>query len=574
VGLQRATTVVRLDPADCFSPIPSGADDDVESQFYVPAMAKLVTAAGTSAAAFIRCAPSTKSPVSFSSLAIIPIPPFLVPCAAANAHSSFAELGVAMAAEIAAAAFTTEGGKKLVATEGGARLLQFIWWAERPISVTEDYRAAITLIADPRPSVAKWRDSAIREAIGIAEPAPAPAATGIEHTVLTTELVGALGDLRKTMDSIALKETSSEAEGAKNLGKLPSHLQTLLFRLSYVPGLPEPLKLTPEGVSFMSQATLASATSLLKTALRQKFGLNVTVQAGSVQALRNGLLIWDDPSVPGNHSVFQYYAPTPGDTADSAQDLAWHLTSTEGRGVESSDIQKAMKLKPRASGSAFGCSRQVLHFGCVHGFLYGQSSPIHEALKELAEWMLSAGAMSVLERMADRVPKFYERLLATVDIRVQEYISSCAYADEAEAIESSLINFETIKTSLRLQNSSDLAGPIFPGSPAAPVSGEKRTAADDISPDNSKTRPVANISPHPSLALLTFPEWDKVRKSTDSLPKANGKTVCARFHCRQACFTGCTNVHGKLGKGAIKLMEKWIAESKAAHSKGEGGTSP
>jgi hypothetical protein len=86
----------------------------------------------------------------------------------------------------------------------------------------------------------------------------------------------------------------------------------------------------------MAQSTLASATSLLKTALLQKFGLSVIVQAGSVEALRKGQIIWDNPTSPGNHSMFQYYAPTPGDVADSAQDLGWgHLTSTEGRGVKS-----------------------------------------------------------------------------------------------------------------------------------------------------------------------------------------------------------------------------------------------
>jgi hypothetical protein len=44
----------------------------------------------------------------------------------------------------------------------------------------------------------------------------------------------------------------------------------------------------------MAQHTLASATSLLKTALRQKYGLSVMVQAASLQALRKGQLVWDD----------------------------------------------------------------------------------------------------------------------------------------------------------------------------------------------------------------------------------------------------------------------------------------
>jgi hypothetical protein len=147
----------------------------------------------------------------------------------------------------------------------------------------------------------------------------------------------------------------------------------------------------------MAQHTLASATSLLETAYRQKYGLSVMVQAASVQALRTGQLVWDDPSSPGNHSISQYYSPTPGDIADLASELAWHLTSTEGRGVKGADIKKAMKLWPRAAGSVFGCSRQVLHFRCVHGFLYKDGC---DSLKGFSEWMLSVGAISTLERLA------------------------------------------------------------------------------------------------------------------------------------------------------------------------------
>jgi hypothetical protein len=37
--------------------------------------------------------------------------------------------------------------------------------------------------------------------------------------------------------------------------------------------------------------------------------------------------------------------------------------------------------------------------------------------------MLSALAISILERRASKHGRFYERLLATLDIRVQEYIA-------------------------------------------------------------------------------------------------------------------------------------------------------
>jgi hypothetical protein len=264
------------------------------------------------------------------------------------------------------------------------------------------------------------------------------------------------------------------------------------------------------GRLFMKQHTLASATLLLKTALRQNYGLSVMVQPASVQALRTGQLMWDDPAVPGSHNVFQYYSPTPTDCQDSATYLAWHLTSTEGRGVEGADIKKALKLQPRVANSVFGASRQVLNFGCAHGHLYGENCPIHDGLKTFAEWMLSASAISILERLVSKHGRFYERLLATLNIRVQEYISSWADSSDVDEIESSLLSFGLLKRNLRLQNISDLVGPVFPepqGTPKSP--GAKRSNNDGGSP-SVKSRVITKGNPHPSLALTSSSEWEKV----------------------------------------------------------------
>jgi hypothetical protein len=137
------------------------------------------------------------------------------------------------------------------------------------------------------------------------------------------------------------------------------------------------------------------------------------------------------------------------------------LTSTNGRGVEGADIKKGLKLQPWVANSVFGASRQVLNFGCAHEHLYGENCPIHNGLKTFAEWMLSASAISILERLASKHGRFYEQLLATLNIRVQEYISSCAGSSDIDEIESSLLNFGSLKRSLLLQNISDLVGPVL-----------------------------------------------------------------------------------------------------------------
>lgn len=313
----------------------------------------------------------------------------------------------------------------------------------------------------------------------------------------------------------------------------------------------------------MAQHTLASATSLLKTALRNTYGLSVTVQGASVQALRTGLLLWDDPATPGNHSIFQYYSPTPGDSTDAAADLSWHLTSTEGRGIEGEEIKRAMKLKPRVAQSTFGASRQVLNFASAHGFLFGDGCPIYINLKSFADWMLLPAAMATLERLASKHPRFYERLLATLDIRIQEYIASCSDATTVDEIESSLVLFESLQQALRVQNVSELVGPVFPDA-TGPVG--KRKADDSVGKASSPPksgRSETNKNPHPSLALKTFSEWDKVRRFTDIVPKSDGVDICARFHCRQVCNSSCEHNHSHLSPLLVKEMETWVKESKA-----------
>ena len=194
-------------------------------------------------------------------------------------------------------------------------LVQFMWWGAQASTVSEDYRVAITLLTDPKPSILVWKNRTITKYIG---PAPDPTAMKPMTTTPTnahhTALINVLGTLKTTMDSVILKDPDKTSDGNKHFARLPDHLKTLLFHLGHVPGTPEPgtpelTALCADGVSFMLQHTLVSSTSLLKTVLRKKSGLSVMVQSASVQALRTGQLIWDDLSVPGNHSIFQYYSP-------------------------------------------------------------------------------------------------------------------------------------------------------------------------------------------------------------------------------------------------------------------------
>jgi hypothetical protein len=298
VGLQKSTTVVGIATGDCFRDIP----EDNEETIKVPPFPKLASA--TTPLAFKNVEPPSKSP-SLMTLGVIPVPPFLLPCFANNAHSSFEELGQACAEHIKDSEIITKG-VGMSENNHCRALVQFMWWAAKGSPDTDDYRIGIKLLADPRPSIVKWRDTAIAESLTLTTTETAAKSSGADPGLFSEALVGALGSLKETMDAINLKEPAASSDSSKHFARLPDHLKTLLFRLSHIPGEPEPTELCEDGLRFMQQHTLASATSLLKTALRQNYGLSVMVQPASVQALRTGQLLWDDPATPGSHSIFQY----------------------------------------------------------------------------------------------------------------------------------------------------------------------------------------------------------------------------------------------------------------------------
>jgi hypothetical protein len=141
----------------------------------------------------------------------------------------------------------------------------------------------------------------------------------------------------------------------------------------------------------------------------------------------------------------------------------------------------------------------------MHGFLHKDGSQIHAALsKELCRIDAIGGSHNGPREIGRKKKnRFYESLLATLDIQVQAYVSSCThYATEAEAIESSLLKFDPIKQNLRLQN---ISGPVFPDTQSPGTGGLKRPAKGRgvVAGTIPKSKPVANSNPHPSLALTS-----------------------------------------------------------------------
>jgi hypothetical protein len=112
----------------------------------------------------VQAGQDAKSP-TLKTLGILPVPPFLIPYLASNSHSSFEELGHACVNYLKDLELTCKDGLAISENSHCHALVQFMWWAAKGMPETEDYRIAVTLLVDPRPSVVKWRNSAISGAL-------------------------------------------------------------------------------------------------------------------------------------------------------------------------------------------------------------------------------------------------------------------------------------------------------------------------------------------------------------------------------------------------------------------------
>jgi hypothetical protein len=86
---------------------------------------------------------------------------------AENAYSSFVGLGLACTEQIIISKILCVGNKNISSVGYCQKLVQFMWWAAQPGDATLEYSVALTLIADPKPGVARWRDAATEEALDL-----------------------------------------------------------------------------------------------------------------------------------------------------------------------------------------------------------------------------------------------------------------------------------------------------------------------------------------------------------------------------------------------------------------------
>jgi hypothetical protein len=202
VGLQKSTTVVGL-LKDCFENLPAGG-----AGIPVPPFSKLSRAA--TPAKFTAVEPPEKDPPTFSSLTLLPVPPFLIPSMTAIAHGSFAELGHACAHAVFNCKLKSTSGEEVSTDPHCHRLVQFMWWAAQKkgqeTDSVEDYRTSIVLFADPpTPSHVKYRDAAVMESLGpTIQPTTTPQPGARRGAGSDPAITGMIVGLKESLESVML----------------------------------------------------------------------------------------------------------------------------------------------------------------------------------------------------------------------------------------------------------------------------------------------------------------------------------------------------------------------------------
>ena len=137
-------------------------------------------------------------------------------------------------------------------------------------------------------------------------------------------------------------------------------------------------------------------------------------------------------------------------------------------------------------------------------------------------------------------------------------------------IDASLLNFMPLRKHLQIQIVSDLIGPVFHVPRGGKNPREDENHYDDENNPSTKSRTIQNENPHPTIALTTSQDWNKVRKFCALLPFLDGVRICGRYHCRQSCNSKCPLYHGRLNHELLAKVVAWITASKAKTRRGGG----
>jgi len=347
-------------------------------------------------------------------------------------------------------------------------------------------------------------------------------------------------------------EVKTKEQKEPGWARFTSVSKTIILRAMTTDSLSAATDPTTTFTEFCNQRTAFIAHQHLLNFFESRGKARVAAPSqGISSALYSGIIRAPVPGVPENLSIFFIPKKSTSTTSNLSQHLiAQSLKSTEGQGLDTSEIKLATKQKISIPSTYHDFQTQMENFQLLLEFIFAPQSILHKQFSSVVSHI-----RSFEHEYEERIQShqwFLAKFISFVDRRLQLYLESCATAPSVERITVSLINFDTIMQSIVDGTfSMDLPSviqhalePTKPEPNPTPNNKKRSTPEKDGGtppkrPAPNRGEPVLNNSIHPPFRLNDGENYvENFVRRIDRL-KLPTCDVCLNFHMRGSCHSLC-----------------------------------
>ena len=348
-------------------------------------------------------------------------------------------------------------------------------------------------------------------------------------------------------------ESKSKEMKEPSWSRFTSNAKTIILRAMTSDSTTAASDPTSTFLEFCNQRTAFTAHQHLLNFFESKGRARVAAPSqGMSSALYSGIIRAPTPGVPENLSLFFIPKKSPTQVTNISQHLiAQSLKSTEGSGLDTSEIKLATKQKIAIPTSYHEFLTQLENFQLLLEFIFGKTSLLYKQF-----FTVTTHVRQFEHEYEERINShqwFIAKILSFVDRRIQLFLESCSTADSVDKINFTLINFDSLTQSV-IDGTFAMDLPSIILNALEPLtkphsnqpSNKKRTPEPNKGGEPSPKRsppqrgePAINASIHPPWRLQDGEDYvEHFVRRIDRL-KLPSCDVCLNYHIRGTCHSLC-----------------------------------
>lgn len=259
--------------------------------------------------------------------------------------------------------------------------------------------------------------------------------------------------------------------------------------------------------------------------------------------------------------------------------VSMYLRSTEGMGLNESDMQKATKVVLHAPTDVDTSAKQLGVFGTLCGAIFGKKSDL---LLEMDDWITHIAKNEATYRnMQHFNPMFALQLACFIDRKVQLYLRGCSDVHSPNDMPSTILSFARAKMDIMEGSFTNNLVPRTLSDqlrktrhkPGPSITGDS-SSDDEPAPRNCKRRQqkqgkgckVVNDNPvhkwlveQPAIGFF-------VKRVVQNGPLWGHRRICFHYHSTGECTDDCYfhNTHGEFPEKISKAYASWFTRTMKA----------